>query len=114
MNRYETVFIVTLVLSDDQVAETVGKMKDFIKDNGGKLLHEENWGLRKLQYPIQKKSTGFYHLLEFEAPGEIVLPMEVTFKREERVIRWLTTRMDKHHMVYADKRRAKRAAESKA
>ncbi|MFT4678446.1 MAG: small subunit ribosomal protein S6 [Flavobacteriales bacterium] len=112
MNNYETVFIITPVLSDEQVAETVGKFKEFIKENGGTVDQDENWGLRKLTYPIQKKSTGFYHLLEFTAPGEIVLPLEIAFKRDERVIRWLTTRMDKHHVAYAPKRRERLAKHS--
>ena len=67
MNRYETVFIMTPVLSAEQVAETVSKFRAFVTDKGGKILHEDAWGLRKLAYPIQKKSTGFYHLMEFEA-----------------------------------------------
>jgi len=107
MNRYETVFILTPVLSDEQAAETVDKFKGLIKEHGGKVSHTENWGLRKLAYPIQKKSTGFYYLLEFDAEGTVVQPMEVAFQRDERVIRWLTTKMDKHHAEYAEKRKAK-------
>jgi small subunit ribosomal protein S6 len=114
MNRYETVFIMTPVLSDEQAAETVKKFKDFIADNGGKLVHEDSWGLRKLAYPIQKKTTGFYHLLEFEAPGEIVRPMEVQFRRDERIIRFLTTRMEKHHITYAESRRNKKTQSASA
>ena len=108
MNRYETVFIMTPVLSEEQAAETVNKFKGLIKDNGGKLVHEENWGLRKLAYPIQKKTTGFYQLLEFEAPAEAVRPFETEFRRDERIIRFLTTRMDKYHIEYAESRRNKK------
>lgn len=112
-NRYEAVFILTPVLSDDQVKETAKKFTGFIKENGGKVLHEENWGLRKLAYPIQKKSTGFYHLLEFEAPGDLVAKLEVEFKRDERMIRFLTVRLDKHAIAYAEKRKEKRKESSK-
>lgn len=105
MNKYETVFIVTPVLSDDQVAETVDKFKKFMVDGKAKVTNQENWGLRKLAYPIQNKTTGFYHLIEFEADGEIVNPLEVEFNRDERIIRFLTTRMDRHHMEYAEKRK---------
>jgi len=107
LNKYETVFILTPVLSDDQAKETVKKFKDFIKKNGGKVTHTEDWGLKKLAYPIQKKSTGFYYLVEFEGPGTIIRPLEVDFKRDERVLRFLTTKMDKHHAEYAEKRKAK-------
>lgn len=105
MNRYETVFIMTPVLSEDQAAETVDKFKGFLKENGAKIVHEENWGLRKLAYPIQKKSTGFYQLLEFTADAGVINPFETEFRRDERIIRFLTTRMDKHHIAYAEKRR---------
>ena len=107
MNRYETVFIMTPVLSAEQVAETVSKFRAQITDKGGKILHEDAWGLRKLAYPIQKKSTGFYHLMEFEADAPTILPFETEFRRDERIIRFLTTKMDKHHTAYAESRRNK-------
>jgi len=116
MNRYETVFIMTPVLSAEQVAETVEKYRAVILKNGGKTIHEDAWGLRKLAYPIQKKSTGFYHLIEWEAEGTAVLPFETEFRRDERILRFLTTAMDKHHVAYAESRRDKsnRKAEPKA
>lgn len=107
MTRYETVFILTPVLSEEQAAETVDKFKALVAEHGGKVNHTENWGLRKLAYPIQKKTTGFYYLLEFDAEGTVVQPMEIAFQRDERVIRWLTSRMDKHHETYAEKRKVK-------
>src|SRR5688572_7899771 len=104
--RYETVFILTPVLSDDQAKEAAKKFKKAVTDLGGKIVNEENWGLRKLAYPIQKKTTGFYHLLEFAGEGqEIVNQLEVTFKRDERILRFLTVALDKHASAYADKRK---------
>jgi small subunit ribosomal protein S6 len=104
--RYETVFILTPVLSDDQAKEAAKKFKKTITDLGGKIVNEENWGLRKLAYPIQKKTTGFYHLLEYAGEGqEIVNNLEITFKRDERVLRFLTVALDKHAAAYADKRK---------
>ncbi len=106
MNRYETVFILTPVLSDDQAKEAVAKYREYISANGGKIKHEESWGLKKLAYPIQKKTTGFYHLFEFEAPGDMIGKFEVEFKRDERVLRFLTCRLDKHAVTYVEKRRS--------
>lgn len=104
--RYETVFILTPVLSDDQAKEAAKKFKKTITDLGGKIVNEEHWGLRKLAYPIQKKTTGFYHLLEFAGSGEdIVGNLELTFKRDERILRFLTVALDKHAATYADKRK---------
>jgi small subunit ribosomal protein S6 len=107
MNNYETVFILTPVLSDDQAKEAVKKFEDEIKSHGGKINHQETWGLRKLAYPIQKKTTGFYFLLEYEGEGNLVADLELTFKRDERVMRFLTVKMDKDHSAWAEKRRSK-------
>ena len=110
MNSYETVFILTPVLSDDQAKEAVQKFEGEMKALGAKIKHSENWGLRKLAYPIQKKSTGFYFLVEFEADGNVVAGYELMMKRDERVLRFLTVRMDADHVAYAEKRRSKLAA----
>ena len=114
MNSYETVFILTPVLSEEQTKEAVQKFESHIGSLGGKIKHSESWGLRKLAYPIQKKSTGFYFLLEFEAPGEAIADLELMFKRDERVMRFLSVKMDKHHLEYAEKRRVRIGAKSKA
>ncbi len=107
MNLYETVFILTPVLSDDQAKEAVQKVEKEIQSLGGKVLHTENWGLRKLAYPIQKKSTGFYFLIEYSAPGTLVADFELMMKRDERMIRFLTVKMDEHHAAYAEKRKVR-------
>ena len=110
MNSYETVFILTPVLSDDQAKEAVQKFEGEIKSLGGSIKHSENWGLRKLAYPIQKKSTGFYFLVEFQAEGNVVANFELMLKRDERVLRFLTVKMDVDHVTYSEKRRAKAGA----
>jgi small subunit ribosomal protein S6 len=113
-NRYETVFILTPVLSEDQAKEAVTKFKDLLKDGGATLHHDEDWGLKKLAYPIQKKSTGFYYLFEFESEGPMINDLEVAFRRDERVIRFLTVKMEKHAIAYAEKRRVRRKENAKA
>lgn len=108
MNHYETVFIATPVLSDTQVKETVEKFRSFITGNGGEMENEENWGLKKLAYPIQKKENGYYFLFQFAAAGDIVDRLETQFRRDERIIRFLTVRLDKDGLEYANKRRMKK------
>ncbi len=107
-NRYETVFILTPVLSEEQAKEAVAKFKELLKDGGAKIHHEEDWGLKKLAYPIQKKSTGFYYLIEFESEGTMINDLELTFRRDERVLRFLTVKMEKHAVIYAEKKRSKK------
>lgn len=104
VNRYETVFILTPVLSEDQAKEAVAKYKKVLKDAGAKILNEEHWGLRKLAYPIQNKTTGFYELFDFEAEGSYIATLETTFKRDERILRFLTVKLDKDMKAYAEKR----------
>ena len=107
MNHYETVFIATPVLSDVQTKELFGTFQGVITENGGQIVSSEDWGLRKLAYPIQKKTTGFYYLIEFEGEGDLVEKLETQYRRDERVIRFLTFRMDKYAVEYAEKRRNK-------
>ena len=107
MNNYETVFIVTPVLSDAQVQEVADKFQGVITENGGQIVSSEDWGLRKLAYPIQKKTTGFYYLIEFEGEGDLVEKLETQYRRDERVIRFLTFKQDKYAVEYSEKRRAK-------
>ncbi|MDR2843453.1 MAG: 30S ribosomal protein S6 [Candidatus Symbiothrix sp.] len=107
MNNYETVFILTPVLSDNQMKEAVEKFKDVLKAEGSEIVNEEHWGLRKLAYPIQKKSTGFYTLIEFKSEPAVIAKLETQFRRDERVLRFLTFRQDKNFAEYAAKRRNK-------
>ncbi len=105
LNHYEAVFILTPVLSDVQMKEAVEKFRAVITENGGEMVNEENWGLRKLAYPIQKKSTGFYNLFDFKVQPDAIAKLELAFRRDERVIRFLTFRLDKYAAVYSEKRR---------
>ena len=104
-NQYETVFIMTPVLSEDQMKEAVSKFHKLLAEKGAEVVYENNWGLRKLAYPIQKKSTGFYYLIEFKAEGSAVKDLEVAYKRDEKVLRFLTIRLDKHSIAYNEKKR---------
>jgi small subunit ribosomal protein S6 len=105
LNHYEAVFILTPVLSDVQMKEAVEKFKSVVTDNGGTIVNEENWGMKKLAYPIQKKSTGFYSLLQFDAEPSLIATLETQFRRDERILRFLTFRLDKHAYAYAEKRK---------
>lgn len=111
VKQYETVFIVTPVLSEDQMKETVQKYTDLLKNNGAEIVYENNWGMRKLAYPIKKKTTGFYYLIEFKAEGSTIATLETAYKRDERLLRFLTVSLDKHAIAYNEKKRnAKKAA----
>ena len=105
MNQYETVFILTPVLSDDQMKEAVSKFKSVLTDYGADIINEELWGLKKLAYSIEKKSTGFYDKLEFKAQPEVIKILETQYRRDEKVLRHLIVKMEKYAAEYAEKRR---------
>ena len=111
LKQYETVFIMTPVLSEEQMKETVDKYEKFLISRNAEIVYEDNWGLRKLAYQIQKKTTGFYHLIEFRAEPELIRDFEVMFKRDERILRFLTIVLDKHSLAYNEKKRNKAKTE---
>ena len=107
MNHYETVFILNPVLSEDQIKETVQKYENLLTESGAKMIAKEDWGLKKLAYPIQHKKSGFYHLFEYTVSGETIEKLEVQFRRDERIMRYLTVSLDKHAISWAERRREK-------
>ena len=114
MNNYETVFIATPVLSEAQLDELFGKFQGLITENGGQIVNAEAWGLKKLAYAIQKKTTGYYFLIEFTGEGDLIEKLEKQYRRDERVIRFLSFRQDKHAVEYSIKRRNKLAGKVNA
>ena len=107
MNQYETVFIMTPVLSDQQMKETVEKFKGILTAAGAEIINEEEWGLKSMAYPIQKKSTGFYELIEFKGEPTVLAKLETAYRRDERIIRYLTVKLEKYAAEYAAMRRNK-------
>jgi small subunit ribosomal protein S6 len=105
MNNYETVFILNPVLSEDQAKDTVEKFVKVLKKAKAEILNQENWGLKKMAYPINKKSTGFYNLIEFAAESSVINTLETEYRRDESVMRFLTTALDKHAVTYNERRR---------
>jgi len=114
LKSYETVFIATPVLSDSQMKEAVAKYTSLIKDNGGEIVYEEDWGLKQLAYPIQHKTSGFYYLIEFKAEPSFVATLETQYHRDERIIRFITVTLDQHALAYAEHRRQNRASKKAA
>ena len=112
LKQYETVFIATPVLSDAQMKEAVAKYLDLIKENGGEVVYEQDWGLRKLAYPIQKKTTGFYHLIEFKAEPAFIAEIERRFNIDETIMRYLVVKLDFDAAVKAAEKAAAKAAEA--
>ena len=114
MNNYETVLILNPVLSEDQVKDSMEKFKTLLSSFKAELIASELWGLKKMKYSIQNRKTGFYILFEFQLDPVKIMDLEVELKRDERVMRFLTVKLDKHAQEYAVKRIEKRKSSAKA
>ena len=106
LSQYETTFILTPVLSEDDAKRAISTFADLLKSQGAELIHQEHWGLKNLKYPIEKKTTGIYHLIEYRATGKAVDALEIAFRRDEGVLRYLTVKLDKYAVKYNDDKRA--------
>ena len=106
MNDYELMVIFTPILSDDEFKSEQKKYTKFLADNGGKVVAENPWGLKSLAYPIQKKTTGLYWVLEFTAQSDFNEKLKVQLLRDEYVLRHLVTKLDKYAVVYNAKKRS--------
>jgi len=105
MNNYELMVIFTPVLSEEDYKATQKKYTAFVKENGGELLHDNPWGLKSLAYPIQKKTTGLYWVMEYNAPSDFNEKLKIQILRDETVLRFMATRLDKYAVEYNAKRR---------
>ena len=106
MNNYELMVVFTPVLSDDEFKAAQKKYTALVTDNGGSIVHENPWGLKSLAYPIQKKTTGLYWVMEFTAPSDFNEKLKTQLLRDESVLRQMCTRLDKYAVEYNAKKRS--------
>ena len=105
-NNYETVIIFSPVLGEDDLKKSVKKYKKILTDHDAAIIEERNWGLKQLAYPIMAKSNGIYYIIEFRADTQSIAKLEIEYKRDENILRFLITSLDKYGIEYNDKRRA--------
>jgi small subunit ribosomal protein S6 len=106
MNNYELMVIFTPVLSDEDFKAEQKKYATLVKDNGGSIVAENAWGLKSLAYPIHKKTTGLYWVMEFTAPSDFNEKLKIQLLRDESVLRHLCTKLDKYAVEYNAKKRS--------
>ena len=106
MRQYEVNFIVDPVLSGDEIKEAAQTYVNLIQDSGNKIVHIDEMGLRQLAYPIKKRTTGMYYCVEFQNDDNTFIPkMELALRRDERIMRFLTVKLDKYGIEYNEKKR---------
>jgi small subunit ribosomal protein S6 len=97
--------IFTPVLSDEEFKSVQKKYSDLIVENGGSVVHSTPWGLKSLAYPIQKKTTGIYWVVEFTAPSIFNEKLKIQLLRDEQMMRHMITRLDKYAVEYNERKR---------
>ena len=112
MRRYETIFIASPVLTDEQVDELVRNFEGIIAEQGGELLKTDKWGRKKLAYEVQKFSEGYYTLFEMNAGSNLIAELERRMRNHDSVIKFLSVRMDEQSKA-ADRQKARFERESK-
>lgn len=105
VRNYETVFVLTPVLTSEQIEGIIQKFRNFLLEKGVQIVHEQEIGLKKLSYPIQHKHTGIYHFIEFKAATDVIIDLEIAYRRDENIIRFLTCALDKHGVEYNQRKR---------
>ena len=100
MNNYELMVIFTPVLSDDEFKAAQKKYTALVTENGGRSVAENAWGLKSLAYPIQKKTTGLYWVMEYSAPSDFNEKLKIQILRDETVLRFMATKLDKYAVEY--------------
>ena len=105
MKNYELMVIFTPVLSEEEYKAAQKKFTSFLTENGGKAVHENAWGLKSLAYPIAKKTTGLYWVLEYKAPSDFNEKLKIQLLRDESVLRHMYTALDKYAVEYNAKKR---------
>ena len=106
MIQYEVTFIVDPVLSGDEIKSTAKAYEDLLKDNGASIVNKDELGLKQLAYPIKKRTSGIYYVVEYNTPSGSFLPkMELSLKRDERILRFLNVRLDRYGIKYNEDKR---------
>ncbi|HEX5653696.1 MAG TPA: 30S ribosomal protein S6 [Chitinophagaceae bacterium] len=106
MNNYELMVIFTPVLSEDEFKAEQKKYASLVTSSAGSVVAENAWGLKSLAYPIQKKTTGLYWVLEYSAPADFNEKLKIQLLRDENVLRHLCTKLDKYAVEYNAKKRS--------
>ncbi len=102
---YETIFLTAPDLDQQEYEKIVSKVESTIKDGGGEVTNLEHWGQKKLEYEIKRFNSAYYTYIEFTAPGTLIEPLEREYRYNEKIIRFITVKVEKHHAAFNIKRR---------
>lgn len=103
---YESAILINAALEDNQIENVINRVKEFITTNGGQIHDFENWGRKRLAYPVEKSKIGYYAIFRFEAPGSIVSKLERFYNLDEHILRYLTIKLSKEALEQIEKNKA--------
>ncbi len=100
---YESAVLINASLDDQQIDSILSKIKDIIINNGGQIRELENWGRKRLAYPVEKSKIGYYAIYRFDAPSDIVAKLERTYSLDEQILRYLTLSLNNDALEQLEK-----------
>lgn len=107
---YESAILINAALEDNQIENVINRVKEFITTNGGQIRDFENWGRKRLAYPVEKSKIGYYAIFRFDAPGSIVSKLERFYNLDEHILRYLTIKLSKEALEQIDKNKTQSVA----
>lgn len=110
INTYELTYIINPVLNENQTKDIVKRVNKYIEDRDGRVLEVDEWGSKRLAFPINKKRNGYYVNLYFEAPGDVIQPLERAMEIEDNILRYLTLRLDAKMLRHYEQQKTARAS----
>ena len=109
VKNYESVIIINAALEEEQIESIISKIVENLKTSGAEVIEVDKWGRKRLAYPIQKSKSGYYLLLRYNAPTELISKFERTLRLDENIIRYITILLDKKALQYYEELKTKKA-----
>lgn len=103
---YESAVLINAALDDQQIELILTRIKDFITNNGGQIREVDNWGRKRLAYPVEKSKIGYYVIYRFDAPGDIIAKLERIYSLDEQILRYLTLKLDNDALEQLEKNKS--------
>lgn len=100
---YESAILINAALDDQQIESIITRIKDLITNSNGEIREIENWGRKRLAYPVAKSKIGYYAIFRFDAPGDIVAKLERAYTLDEQILRFVTLKLSKDALEQIEK-----------
>ncbi|MBK7500816.1 MAG: 30S ribosomal protein S6 [Ignavibacteriales bacterium] len=100
---YESAVLINAALDDQQIDSILSRIKDFITNNGGQIRELDNWGRKRLAYPVDKSKIGYYAIYRFDAPSDMIAKLERIYSLDEQILRYVTLKLNNDALEQLEK-----------